>query len=454
MLRHTFGGINKGNAIKTKRFSELTVIDGNTGSKTKVNCLCDCGEKVCTSYRSLFLQSKTSCDKCKDNRTQSVKLVDEAVATGFRIDMLKAESRDNVKTNRLKAFINMRCDCGNLKSYEYRTLLKLQYGSCGCYKPKIVKPNPLSQKALDIKYFTDLEVVGWEGDDPRYVLCKCKCGTEKSVRSDSLVNGDTTSCGCRARRLCSERFKGKYKEDAVYRHPLYSRYKSMFGRCYNEKNTDYKHYGGRGIGVCQRWTSPPRDTTGFSNFLEDMEDSYYKGSELERLDVNGDYYPENCTWVCRKSQVNNLRRNRKLKGFGIELDLSEWGWLLNFNEKMLGDRLNKLGWNEDLEDILLTEFRDRRYHILFRGEILNAGQVWDKLGYTLGQVNGRLTKHGDNITALKAEGIEFGLVKEREKDVYTFEEGLKVLRENRDRTPFEDHLLFKIEQQIRGANEL
>lgn len=446
---HTFGGINKKNALRVGKFEKLTVVDGDTGSKEKVNCVCECGAELPVRYKDLFLKVRTACDKCKDDRTRSMKIVDSWVEESFRKDMLVAIGRNTVKTNRNMAHAWFKCDCGNTKSFSQTGILKLEYGSCGCYKPKEIKPSPATEKALNLGTFTNWTALDWCRDDNRYLDCVCKCGTKKRIRSDSLLTGESTSCGCLQREMTSLRFKGKYNPNAVTRHPLYGRYKGMFGRCYNENNIDYKHYGARGISVCERWTSPPRDLTGFFNFIEDMESSYFDGSEIERIDVNGNYSPDNCTWVCRKSQVNNLRRNRKLKGFGIELNVVEWGYLLNFNCKMLDDRINKLKWDDDLEKLLDSAFRDRRHHILFRGEVLTAGEVWSKLGYTQGQVNGRLNKYGDSISALSAEGVVFEIVKEREKDIYTFEEGLSVLESKQNRTPFEDHLLFKIKDQLK-----
>lgn len=442
----TFGGFGKRNALKVRYFSKLEVVSINKDNT--VSCKCSCGKIEKVPPRKLFLKETTSCTSCKDNRTEGMRWVDYAVETHFRKDMLTAESRDEIKTTRQKACIFMRCDCGNLKSFEYKSLLKLRYGSCGCYRPKLLHPSPATQKVLDIKTFTYWTVDSWTGDDNRYVNCTCKCGNSGRIRSDSLLTGDATSCGCRARALCSARFKGNYKVDAVTRHPLSHIYKSIFRRCYSENNPDYKHYGGRGISVCKRWTSPPRDVTGFINFVEDMEGGYRSGLEIERLDVNGHYEPENCTWVCRRSQVNNLRENRILKGFGVNLTVSEWGYLLNFNCKMLDDRINKGKDSRRLEDILADTFRDRRHTLIYKGVECNASQVWEMEGYTLGQRNSRLSKYGDSLAALEAEGIEVTVVKPREKDYYTFEEGLGILR-TKTRDSFEEHLMFKIEQQLK-----
>ncbi len=445
---HTIGGFGKKNALRVKTFGKLEVISADRSKRRgTVTCKCTCGEILEVKARSLFLKEVTSCLNCKDTRTESMKVADEMVASNYRKDMLKVVGVNKVRTTRLKAYVDCECDCGKVKSFDLRGLRELHYGSCGCSRPKIVGPNPSSEKAIDLKYFTYWEVLSWDSSDNGYVNCRCRCGTEKSIRSDSLLIGDTTSCGCRQRELTSARFKGKFTPDTVGRHPLYSIYQGMRQRCYSTSNLDYDHYGGRGISMSSEWLSPNKDTAGFFTFLKDMEGSYEQGLEIERIDVNGNYEKGNCTWVCRRSQVNNLRRNRTLSGFGIVLNVSEWGYLLHFNPKLLDDRINKLKWAGDLEGIITDAFRDRRHTLLYKGTACTATEIWVAEGFTEGQRNGRLNKHGDSIKALEAEGIDFEVMKPRGKEYLTFTEGLDLLRtKNRDR--FEDHLLYKINEQL------
>lgn len=305
------------------------------------------------------------------------------------------------------------------------------------------------EKAIEIKTFHRWEVVSEDETKSRYVNCKCACGGYKSIRVDSLLNGESKSCGCLARELTSERFKGKFKADAVTRHPLYKVYTGMINRCYNKKSPDYKWYGNKGVVVDPRWLSPKRDITGFLNFLADMEEDYEKGLELERLDVDGNYSSENCKWVTRRSQLQNTTRNRLVEGYGIKLTVTEWGEFLGFSGKLLDDRINHLSMEGTVDQLLENSFKDRKHSLLYKGKVVSAAYIWTAEGYTEGQRNGRLNKYGDSITALIEEGIEFEVVKPREKEYMTFKEALQTLRD-KNKDSYEEHLLFKIETQLEG----
>lgn len=95
---------------------------------------------------------------------------------------------------------------------------------------------------------------------------------------------------------------------------------SMCERCNNPDCRAYSHYGGRGIRVCSRWNC---GIDGFYNFLEDMG-KRPKGKTLDRIDVNGDYCPENCRWADNITQQNNKRNNRLITIRGETKTATQW----------------------------------------------------------------------------------------------------------------------------------
>jgi len=128
--------------------------------------------------------------------------------------------------------------------------------------------------------------------------CKCLCGREVVVRSQSLRNGDTTSCGC-AR---ADAMREKQTRHGMYGTPTYNSWASMWTRCTSPKHKQFNDYGGRGITVCDEWKS-------FDEFLKDMGERP-AGRTIDRVDNNRGYSGGNCRWATRSEQARNKRTTR------------------------------------------------------------------------------------------------------------------------------------------------
>lgn len=99
---------------------------------------------------------------------------------------------------------------------------------------------------------------------------------------------------------------------------MYKRYKAMIYRCYQPKNQYYPAYGGRGIYVCDRWRES------FVNYLEDVGCPPFPRAQIDRIDNDGPYSPENCRWATQQEQLFNTRRNRLYTIDGVTKPRLKW----------------------------------------------------------------------------------------------------------------------------------
>ena len=158
--------------------------------------------------------------------------------------------------------------------------------------------------------------------------CLCSCGNITNVPSSRLRQERTNSCG-----LCGwRRKKPKTTEMDEGKKRAYRAWASMKSRCYNPYSKPFPRYGGRGIQVCDRWREL------FEEFYEDMG-TPPPGMTLERINNDGDYTPENCTWASRKAQMRNTHRKTMIPWKGKPRSLAEIAKDLELPYKTLSQML-------------------------------------------------------------------------------------------------------------------
>ena len=147
------------------------------------------------------------------------------------------------------------------------------------------------------------------GTKQRRVKCLCECGREFIARLHYILNEHTKSCGCLSKEMSADKIRKAQKiwvSQASHTKELYPELYWILGaaiqRCTNPNDPDYKHYGGRGICVCDEWMT---DRKKFVEFA--LAKGWKKGLQMDRENNNGNYDPFNVRFVSRSVNANNRR---------------------------------------------------------------------------------------------------------------------------------------------------
>ncbi len=169
-------------------------------------------------------------------------------------------------------------------------------------------------------------------------LCKCECGTLRTVDANRLKSGRSNSCGCLRSEL---RAAGHFSKPVHGMNGTltYRVWSNMKQRCLNPDHFQFMNYGGRGIAVCKRWLS-------FENFFADMGEKP-DGLSLERMDNNKGYDKKNCKWAIQSEQLANRRNTRKVKINGKFVLVTEASKATGLSARLIASRLDK-GWGDEL----------------------------------------------------------------------------------------------------------
>lgn len=193
-----------------------------------------------------------------------------------------------------------RCDCGTIKSVESYKLRTGNTTSCGCEQ---YRRNYRDLSGQRFGMLTVKRRVENKQNGKVLYRCQCDCGNTIDVCYGSLVSGDRKCCGCVDLRTKHGQCNTR----------LYGVWRSMKDRCLNPRCHAYKDYGGRGISICEEWKN---DFVAFQKWA--TESGYNNAAQrgectLDRINNDGNYEPTNCRWVDMRVQSNNRRARAKKK---------------------------------------------------------------------------------------------------------------------------------------------
>lgn len=206
------------------------------------------------------------------------------------------------------------CECKNERKVQTSMLRSGRTRSCGCLQREKASKSIQDLIKRDFDNLTGnkynrLTVIKYieTKHSHRIWECRCDCGKITKVREQNLKRGTSKSCGCYNREQSSLKHKkhGQSFIDGKFT-PEYQTWANMRKRCLNPNAEGYEYYGGRGISVCERWST-------FENFFADMGKKPSPQHSIDRIDNNKGYYPENCEWADKTQQVINRRTPKNNK---------------------------------------------------------------------------------------------------------------------------------------------
>lgn len=208
-----------------------------------------------------------------------------------------------------------------------------------------ITPNMVSEVTEKIKVLgsrlTVLKIFREKGSGT-LATCKCSCGKMKTSSLHLVKTAKLKSCGCLEDESRSLTWQKMRKHGYATASSVSSEYHCWCGiksRCYNSKMNNFYRYGGRGIGMCERWRNS------FESFIADMGPKPSKTHTIERIDNDGDYCPDNCRWATWDEQRQNKQNTKRVIYKGDEVTLRELSEITGLDRNLLWKRIFKLNWS-------------------------------------------------------------------------------------------------------------
>jgi len=191
----------------------------------------------------------------------------------------------------------------------------------------------------NLTFLCEIEPYIYSGKIVRKARFKCHCGKEFETIIADAKTRKANSCGC-------NRIKHGFRQ-----HALYDTWIKMKDRCNNSNSKNYKYYGERGISVCEEWNMS------INTFLNwSIANGWEKGLQIDRIDNNKNYTPDNCRWVTIATNSQNRRTTklnwdfvneiRNIKLLIPEIKQKELAIAYSISPRIISDVLNNKTWKD------------------------------------------------------------------------------------------------------------
>lgn len=230
-----------------QKFGRWTVLEldtNNTNKRRKWICKCECGTIKSVDQKSLINGKSKSCGCYRKEKRLELSKDITGQKFGRWTALYKGEQNDKGNTCWI-----CQCDCGTIRSVEYSRLINGSSKSCGCYqKYAASKANMKDITGQKFGRLIALEALNDRSHGNVRWRCQCDCGNITITNAGSLLNGSTKSCGCLLQEINHQSKNIKHGDSNTR---LYKEWYSIKDRCLNPNARTYKHYGGRGITICE-----------------------------------------------------------------------------------------------------------------------------------------------------------------------------------------------------------
>jgi len=227
------------------------------------------------------------------------------------------------------------CDCGKETIKNGSDIRRGRIKSCGCM---LNEKNSFDLIGKKINRLTILIELGKNKKGKTEFLCQCDCGEFKAYEGRQLKSGEIKTCG----NHLVEFIKSANITHGDTGTRIYRIHANMLQRCGNSNDKNFSDYGGRGISVCTEWSGD----NGYTIFKKWALDNKYDDSlSIDRVDVNGDYEPNNCRWASNEAQQRNKRNTKFYTYDNKTQSLIEWAEEYDLNYNSLWKRMNKYSYN-------------------------------------------------------------------------------------------------------------